>query len=147
MTSTTTPDEPQSAALSPAAPSASIQQALELSCLAAKIADDYRGSDTVVLDLTGVTPMFDFFVISTGTSQRQMRSLAEEINRVLKSRGTRSNGVEGDVGSPWLLHDYGDIVVHVLSPEARQLYNLEELWADAKQVDWKPIAATLELPK
>ncbi len=114
---------------------------LELACLAAKVADDYRGGETVVLDLRAVTPMFDFFVITSGTSNRQMRSLAEEVNRVMKQRGSRSPGMEGDVGSPWLLYDYGDVVLHVLSPEARKLYNLEELWADAERVDWKAVMA------
>lgn len=117
------------------------RRGLELACLAAKVADDYRGSETVVLDLRGVTPMFDFFVISSGTSNRQMRSLAEEVNRMMKQHGSRSPGMEGDVGSPWLLYDYGDIVIHVLSPEARKLYNLEELWADAERVDWKAVMA------
>lgn len=116
-------------------------RARELACLAAKVADDYRGADTVVLDLRAVTPIFDFFVISTGSSHRQMRSLAEEVNRVMKQQGSQSPGMEGDVGSPWLLYDYGDIVLHVLSPEARKLYNLEELWADASLVDWKAVNA------
>jgi len=114
---------------------------LGLACLAAKVADDYRGGETIVLDLRDVTPVFDFFVITAGTSNRQMRSLAEEVNRVMKQHGSRSPGMEGDVGSPWLLYDYGDIVLHVLSPEARKLYNLEELWADAERVDWKAVIA------
>lgn len=91
----------------------------------------------LVLDLTGVTPIADYFVIATGTSGRQMRALAEEVDRVLRESGTRPAGIEGKDDSQWILHDFGDIVLHVFSPEARKLYDLEHLWADAPRIDWK----------
>ncbi len=106
-------------------------------CLCARIADEYRGRDTVVIDLTDITPIVDFFVITTGTSRRQMRALAEEVDRALKSEGSRRLGVEGFEGESWILQDYGDIVLHVFSSEARPLYDLERLWADAPRVDWR----------
>jgi ribosome-associated protein len=98
-----------------------------------------RGRDTLVLDLTGVTPIVDYFVVTTGASGRQMRAIAEEADRVLRKLGSRPFGTEGDEGSSWILHDFGDIVLHVFSPEARKLYDLEHLWADAPQVDWKSV--------
>jgi ribosome-associated protein len=95
----------------------------------------------VVLDLTHVTPVFDYFVISTGNNPRQMHAIAEEVNRVMKELGSQRIGVEGYESSTWILQDYGDIVLHVFLPESRETYDLEHLWADAKQIDWKSVEA------
>jgi ribosome-associated protein len=112
-------------------------RSLKAACQAARTAEDLRGKDTLVLDLTDVTPIVDFFVITTGSSGRQMRSLAEEVERMMGSHGSRARGIEGQTDANWILHDFGDIVLHVFSPEARKLYDLEHLWADAPRVDWK----------
>lgn len=117
------------------------QQSLAQACRCARAAEDFRGKETLVLDLTGVTPIADYFVITTGTSGRQMRALAEEVDRVLREVGSRPFGIEGRDDSQWILHDFGDIVLHVFSPEARKLYDLEHLWADAPRVDWKAVVA------
>jgi ribosome-associated protein len=113
------------------------QRALADACRCAQIAEDFRGKDTVVLDLTDITPIVDFFVITTGTSPRQLRSLADEVRQQMKSRGNPPRGEEGDERSSWILQDYGDVVLHAFLPEARNLYDLEHLWADARPVDWK----------
>jgi ribosome-associated protein len=113
------------------------QRSLEQACLCASVADDLRGQDTVVLDLTAVTPIVDFFVITTATSGRQMRAVAEAVGHTLKGSGAKRIGKEGVDSSLWILLDYGDIVLHVFSPEARTQYDLEHLWADAPHVDWK----------
>ena len=110
---------------------------LDLACLCAKVADEFRGGETLVLDLTGITPIVDYFVITTGTSQRQMHALAEEISRVVRQRGTRPMGTEGGMNSHWILQDYGDVVLHLFSAQARQNYDLENLWADAPRIDWQ----------
>jgi ribosome-associated protein len=112
---------------------ASIRQA----CLCAHIADEYRGRDVRVLDLTGVTPIFDFFVLTTATSPRQARAIAEEVDRVLSAEGSQRLSAEGSASSSWILQDFGDIVLHVFTAEARKLYDLENLWADAVPVDWQ----------
>ncbi len=115
----------------------------EQACCAARIADDYRSRDVVVLDLTAITPIVDFFVIATGTSGRQIRAVGEEISRVFKAAGDTRLGIEGyDNNSCWLLLDYGDIVVHVQDVAARELYDLEGLWADAPRVEWSADATT-----
>ncbi|MBW3541619.1 MAG: ribosome silencing factor [Planctomycetes bacterium] len=106
-------------------------------CLAARVSEDYRGKSTVVLDLSPVTPIVDFFVITTATSRRQMHAIAEEVDRVLGEEGSKRRGLEGYQHSAWILQDYGDVVLHVFSPETRQLYDLERLWADAPRVDWR----------
>ena len=114
-----------------------ITRARAQACLCARIADEYKGKDTLVLDLTGVTPIVDYFVITTGTSGRQMHAIAEEVTRALNSEGATRLGVEGADSSSWILQDYGDIVLHVFTPEARGIYDLEHLWADAELVNWQ----------
>jgi len=96
-----------------------------------------RGRETLVLDLTEVTPIVDYFVITTGSSGRQMRAVADEVDRIVRASGSRPRGIEGQHDANWILHDFGDIVLHVFSPEARKLYDLEHLWADAPRVDWR----------
>ena len=114
-------------------------RSLRNACFCAKAADDLRGKETLVLDLTDVTPIVDYFVISTGASGRQMRAVADEVRRIMRSAGSRSRGIEGENDANWILHDFGDIVLHVFSPAARKLYDLEHLWADAPRVDWKSV--------
>ena len=111
---------------------------MKLACRCAQTAEDLRGKDTIVLDLTEVTAIVDYFVITTGTSGRQMRSVADEIERTIRSNtGSRPRSVEGENDANWILEDFGDIVLHVFSDEARKLYDLEHLWADAPRIDWK----------
>lgn len=105
--------------------------------LCAKLCSDYRGEDTLVLDLTKVTPIFDYFVITTGTSRRQMISIAEAADQLMKSAGSKRIGMEGHETATWILHDYGDIVLHVLDADSRESYSLEHLWADADVVNWR----------
>lgn len=107
----------------------------------AQIADEFKGRDIVVLDLTEITPMFDYFVISTAASRRQMRAIVDESNRFMKSKGSYSRGAEGVESDSWFLQDYGDIVVHVFNEESRELYDLERLWGDAQPVDWRAVQA------
>jgi len=113
------------------------QRSLQDACRCAQIAEEFRGRDTVVLDLTEVTPIVDYFVITTGINPRQMVALAEEARVQMKLRGSLGQGIEGGHDSTWMLQDFGDIVLHVFTAEARDLYDLERLWADGKKVDWR----------
>lgn len=108
---------------------------MKTALLCARIVDEYRGRDPVILDLTGITPIMDFFVIATATSRRQMHAIADEVNRLLKEQGQTPLGREGYDSSIWILQDYGDVVLHLFTEEARELYDLERLWADAKRLD------------
>lgn len=115
---------------------------------AANIADQLRGQDIVVLDLTKVTAIVDFFIIATATSQRQAHAIADEVNRKLKHEdGNRRVSIEGyRTEGNWILTDYGDVVLHVFTAEGRALYNLEQLWADAPRIDWQNLAAAGSVP-
>ena len=110
---------------------------LERARLCARVADEHKARDIVVLDLRGITPLYDFFVLATGTSRRQIHTLAEEIDAALRAAGDRRLSIEGYEASKWVVQDYGDLVVHVFDPDTRSYYALEELWADASRVDWE----------
>jgi ribosome-associated protein len=102
---------------------------------AARVAEENRGRDIVVLDMRELTSIFDFFVLVTGTSRRHLHAISDEIDDALqKQYGDRRLGIEGYVESRWILLDYGDVVVHLFEPETRSYYALEELWGEGKRV-------------
>ncbi len=112
----------------------------KLAGIAAKIAADHKAMDIVVLDLRGVTSFTDFFVITSGGSDRQVRALAHSVrDEVKQEHGLSPIGVEGLDAGEWALVDYGDVVFHVFHKDVRSYYQLDRLWADAKPVREKPI--------
>jgi ribosome-associated protein len=112
---------------------------LQRALLAAQTAEDNRGTDVVVLDLRELTSIFDYFVVASGTSRRQLHAMSEEIDHALEDQmGDRRLGIEGYGESRWILLDYGDVVVHLFEPEMRAYYALEDLWGHAKRVPRKP---------
>ena len=95
---------------------------LQRALLAAQTAEDNRGTDIVVLDMRELTPMFDYFVLATGASRRQLHAMSEEIDHALEDRmKDRRLGIEGYEESRWILLDYGDVVVHLFEPDTRLL--------------------------
>jgi ribosome-associated protein len=111
--------------------------AVDRACLCARVAADHKAKNIVVLDMRGITPLYDFFVIATGTSRRQIHTLAEEIDAGMHAAGDRRLAIEGYESSKWVVQDYGDIVVHLFDAPTREYYNLEDLWADAPHIDWE----------
>jgi ribosome-associated protein len=112
---------------------------LQRALLAAQTAEDNRGADVVILDMRELTSLFDYFVLASGTSRRQLHAMSEEIDHALEDKmGDRRLGIEGYEQSRWILLDYGDIVVHLFEPEMRSYYAIEELWGHAKPVPRKP---------
>ena len=118
-------------------PVSRLRDARERACLCARVAADNKARDVVVLDMRAITPLYDFFVLATGTSRRQIHTIAEEIDAALPRRGRYRLAIEGYEASKWVVQDYGDVVVHVFDPETRDYYALEDLWADAPRVDWE----------
>lgn len=92
--------------------------------------EDLKGADIVALDVTRATSITDFMVIASGTSNRHVRALVDNVLESSKARGIASHGVEGRGASDWVLLDLGDVVVHVMRKEAREFYDLERLWSD-----------------
>ena len=94
--------------------------ALQRALTAAQTAEDNRGIDIVVLDMRELTSIFDYFVLASGASRRQLHAMSEEIDHALEDRmGDRRLGIEGYEESRWILLDYGDVVVHLFEPETR----------------------------
>lgn len=127
------------------APTPAAEVAVRHALLCARVAADYKAQDVVVLDMRGVTPLYDLFVLATGTSRRQIHTLAEEIDAAMAAEGETRLGIEGYASAKWVVQDYGDIVVHVFDPETRSLYGLEDLWADATPVDWERLQESDEV--
>ena len=104
--------------------------------LAIRSADEKKAVDMVALDLREIASFTEFFVIATGTNQRQVQAIADEINEQLKKQlRRRPVRVEGYSGAEWILLDYGDFVIHLFDKDARDFYDLERLWRDARRVD------------
>ena len=101
---------------------------------AAKVAVDRHCSDITVLDLRGKSPATDYFVIATGTSNRQMRTVADEICEAAREQGLKRFGRAGYEQARWILLDYVDIVIHIFDSEYRNYYDLELLWGDADRL-------------
>ncbi len=97
---------------------------------------DKGGLETVVLDVSELLGIADLFVITSGANSRQIRTIVDELQqRVARDDGGKPRSVEGLEDLEWVLLDYGDVVVHVFSREARDFYALDRLWADAPRVD------------
>ena len=117
-----------------------VDDSLALVRLAARVAAESRGQDIVALDMRELTPLFDYFLIITGRSGRQIRAIADDIDHaLLEQLADKYVRKEGYKESRWVVLDYGDVLIHVFDEELRDFYRLEELWADAKR-------AELELP-
>lgn len=108
---------------------------LQVAMLAARTALENRGYDVQILDTRKDTPLFDYFVIATGTSRRQLHAMSDEIELKLKTElNDQRLGLEGYRESEWIVLDYGDVVIHLFDSESRDYYRLEDLWGDAPRV-------------
>ncbi len=102
--------------------------------LVAQAGLDKKAEEVLVLDVRGLTSYADYFVLMTAESERQAGAIADHVDERLKAEGAQKVGVEGYESGRWILVDYGDVVAHVLSRDARAFYDLEGLWADAPRV-------------
>ena len=112
-----------------------LEQGRKLAAAAAQVALDNNGSNLIVLDVSGQSAEFDFFVLATGTSRRQLHAMSEQIDdRLEKNLGDHRMGIEGYAESRWIVLDYGSVVIHLFDEETREYYDLESLWADGVSV-------------
>lgn len=117
-------------------------EAIEAALAAAAAIDDKKGLDIALLDISELLVVTDIFVIASGTSNRHVRTLGDEVEAQLKAElGRQPLRREGREYSRWLLLDYGDLVIHVFDQETRDYYQLERLWADAPVIDFEPASA------
>ena len=106
----------------------------EKALLIAGLAGDKKAADVAVLQMEGLTSFTDFFVICSGESTTQVKTISENIIERLKEKGLRPIGVEGLSSRLWVLIDYGDVIVHVFEAQTRAFYELEKLWLDAPRI-------------
>ena len=107
----------------------------EIAIAVTKALDDKKGMDIKLLKIDRVSSLADYFLICTGTSNTHVKTLCDYAELTLENLGETMLGREGHRGNSWELLDYGCIVVHVFTEEARKFYDLERLWADAEVVD------------
>ena len=109
--------------------------ALQLLKIAVKSADDKKAYNLKALDIRGLTTLADYFVICHGTSFPQMRAIFDEIEEKLTAEGMLVQNAGSQESNQWMLMDYGDVIVHIFNEESREFYGIENLWADAENVD------------
>ncbi|MGH8992913.1 MAG: ribosome silencing factor [Acidimicrobiia bacterium] len=125
-------------------PRRSTTNARARSIAAARAAATKNAADTVVLDVGDIIGITDAFVITSGNNVRQVKTIAEEVERQLKDQGEgKPLQIEGLSDASWVLLDYGDFVVHVFNTETRGYYDLERLWADAPRIGWDEATAAV----
>jgi ribosome-associated protein len=99
-----------------------------------ELAEDKKAADIVLLDLTPLTTLADYFVICSGGSERQLDAIADGVISPLRHERIRPIGREGTAASHWVLIDFGSVIVHIFTPPERDYYALEKHWAEAKTV-------------
>ena len=109
--------------------------AKEMAALAAKTLDDKMAKDIKVLEVKDITVLAEYFIICTATSTTQVKTLSDELCRVLEENGEAPLRTEGLRAGGWILVDFGCLVVHIFLDETRKFYNLERLWSDAPELD------------
>jgi ribosome-associated protein len=107
---------------------------LELARRVVELAEDKKAADIVILELTPLTTLADYFVICSGGSERQLDAIADGIVSSLRDERTRPIGREGTAASHWVLLDYGSVIVHIFTPPERDYYGLEKHWAQARTI-------------
>jgi ribosome-associated protein len=110
--------------------------------MALKAAGEKKALDVRVLDLREIASFTDYFLITSGTNERQVQAISDEIFETLKKAGTAAARVEGYKTAEWILLDYGDFVVHVFDEKARRFYDLERLWRESRRVELPPDLAS-----
>jgi len=118
------------------------RESRQLAVAAARAAAAKQAEEVLVLEVGPILAIVDFFVICSGTSDRQVKTIVEEVEEALRAVGVRAVRREGEDQAGWVLLDYVDVVVHVFGEEEREYYGLERLWLDAERIEWISDAQT-----
>ena len=100
----------------------------------ADVLDEHRAKHVVAYDVQGLTTIADCFVIASATSEPHFKALVNSVRKEMKEIGRRAHKIEGEVSGGWMILDYGSVMVHIFREEAREFYDLDGLWADAKEI-------------
>jgi ribosome-associated protein len=109
-------------------------EGIDIARKAVDVASDKQASEIVLLDVQGVCSFTDYFVIATGESTRQLRTILDETRKALKEAGVLPHHEEGGTDTGWMLLDYGDVVIHLFGPDERAYYDLDGLWREGTTV-------------
>ncbi len=107
----------------------------DFALLAARVMDGKKAQDIVVIDIQEKSSFADYLVIASGGSERQVLTLADEVEEQLAKEGLLVRNIEGKNGSGWILMDFGDVIVNVFTKEVREKYNIEKVWGDCSFLD------------
>lgn len=113
-------------------------KAKDLALLCVNAALERKAKDLVLLKVRELSSFADYFIICSGTSDRQVRSIADHIEERLKKEGVLPLGIEGRQGGHWILMDYGEVIFHVFYEATREFYDIERLWAEAPSLSVEP---------
>jgi len=111
-----------------------MEQALNMAKVVCRALEDKKGEDITLLDISNISVMTDYFVITNGNNDSHVRALMENVEEKMKQAGYEMKQQEGK-GGAWTLMDYGDMIVHIFDKDSRAFYNLERIWSDAKVVE------------
>jgi ribosome-associated protein len=112
------------------------EESREAAVAAARAAAAKQAEDVSIMDVHGLIVITDYFVVCSGTTERQVKTVVEEVEKALRELGRKPLRREGETEGRWVLLDYVDVVVHVFAEEEREYYDLERLWRDAPRVTW-----------
>ena len=112
-----------------------MEQAMHMAQIAYRALEDKKGQDIKVIDISGISVIGDYFVITNGNSDSQVHALVDNVEEKMHEAGYSLKQQEGSGNGSWTLLDYGDIIVHVFDKENRSFYNLERIWSDGREVD------------
>ena len=115
----------------------SMENSINLAKFAAKVIDEKKGVDVVVIDIKEKSSFADYLVIASGGSERQITALADAVEEKADKEGIYVRSIEGRHGTGWVLMDYGDVIVNVFTQEKRDKYDLEKIWSDCEYIDWE----------
>jgi ribosome-associated protein len=108
----------------------------QLAVTCAKLCEDKKAANIIILDVRDLTYIADYFIVCSTNNERQARAITDELRVAMRELGLRELGVEGVNDARWILQDFGDLVIHIFHESQREFYDIEGLWADAKQVKW-----------
>ena len=117
-----------------------MNQALEMARVAYQALDEKKGEDIRVIDISGISVIGDYFIITNGTSDSQVRALVDNVEEKMHKAGYELKEQEGNNSGTWVLLDYGDIIIHIFDRENRPFYNLERIWSDGKDVEMNELS-------
>ena len=112
-----------------------MEHAMEMARIAYDALSDKKGENIQIIDISGVSVLADYFIITDGTSDSQIKALVENVDEKMTKAGYMLRQQEGLSSGSWVLMDYGDIIVHVFEKENRAFYNLERIWSDGTPVE------------